>query len=74
MFEEGFLLDCPACCIKITIPLDAAREGRKFPCPICGAIICFQFTEEELQKLMEVEKKKQERELAKSFPLAFGRI
>ena len=70
MFEEGVLLDCPKCGNKITVPLDACKEGRKFPCPICSVEVCFQFTEEQLAKLTE----KQRRDLAQSFPLAFGRI
>jgi hypothetical protein len=74
MFEEGLLLDCPKCSIKITVPYDACREGRKFHCPICEAEICFSFSEEELNKLIEAEKRKQEKELTKSFPLSFGRI
>jgi transcription initiation factor IIE alpha subunit len=74
MFEEGLLLDCPRCGIKITVPYDTCREGRKFNCPICGAEVCFSFPEDELRKLIESEKRKQEKELTRSFPLSFGRI
>jgi hypothetical protein len=70
--EESLLLDCPKCGIKITVPVNACRDGAQFRCPICTAEICFHYTDQELKDLVVRMNKLQERELYKSFPMTFG--
>ena len=72
--EESLLLDCPKCSIKITVPVNACREGEHFRCPICTADLCFNYTDEQLKALSEKNKRMQERELYKSFPMTFGEL
>lgn len=71
---ESILMSCPRCEILISIKVEDCREGREFPCPICGKPVCFKFTDEELEKMLETAKKNQERALRRSFPLAFGDV
>jgi hypothetical protein len=71
---ESLLLDCPKCGIKITVPVHACREGEHFRCPICTTDICFNYSEQDLNALVEKMKRLQERELRKSFPMTFGDI
>jgi hypothetical protein len=71
---ESFVMCCPRCEILITVKVQDCAEGREFPCPICGKTICFHFTQEELDKMIDIAKKNQERALRRSFPLAFGDV
>ena len=72
--DGSLLMDCPKCGIKITVPVNACREGEHFRCPICTADICFHYTDQELKDLVEKMKRQQERELYKSFPMTFGEL
>ena len=72
--EESLLLDCPKCGIKITVPLNACRKGEHYRCPICTADLCFNYSDEELKVLAEKNRKMQDRELYKSFPMTFGEL
>jgi len=71
---ESFVMCCPLCEILITVKVQDCAEGREFPCPICGKTICIKYTSEELERMMELAKKNQERALRRQFPLAFGDV
>ncbi len=71
---DTLVMMCPLCEILISIKVQDCVEGQEFPCPICGKTLCFHFTTEELEKMIEVAKKNHERALRRSFPLAFGDI
>lgn len=69
---DTIVMSCPSCDILISVRVQDCAEGREFPCPICGRTVCFKFTPEELEKLVETARKNQEKALRRSFPLAFG--
>jgi hypothetical protein len=71
---ESLVLCCPKCEILITVLVQDCIDGREFPCPICGKPICFKFSAEEMERMIEVAKKNQERALRRQFPLAFGDV
>jgi hypothetical protein len=56
------------------VPVHACREGEHFRCPICAADICYNYSDQELNALVEKMKRLQDRELRKSFPMTFGDI
>ncbi|MCG7843918.1 MAG: hypothetical protein MIO90_00635 [Methanomassiliicoccales archaeon] len=58
----------------ITVKVQDCAEGREFPCPICKKTIRFCYTKEELDKIIDIAKKNQERALRRSFPLTFGDV
>jgi len=71
---ESLVLCCPKCEILITVLVQDCLDGREFPCPICSKIVCFKFTPEETERMLEIAKKNQERALRRQFPLAFGDV
>jgi hypothetical protein len=71
---EAIIMSCPFCEILITIKVQDCAEGREFHCPICGKNVCFKFTPEELDEMIETAKKNQERTLRRQFPLTFGDV
>ncbi|MCX6651103.1 MAG: hypothetical protein NT131_05550 [Methanomassiliicoccales archaeon] len=71
---ESLIMCCPLCEILITVKVQECAEGREFPCPICGKEICFKFTPEELERLIDIAKKNQERAFRRQFPMAFGDV
>jgi hypothetical protein len=72
--EESLLLDCPKCKIMITVLVSLCKEGTEFPCPICGETISYQFEPGSLDTILEEARKKQERDLKRSFRLTFGDV
>lgn len=72
--EDSLLLDCPKCSIMISVPLAACLDGREFPCPICAVTVSFKFEAAELEQIVEEAKKKQAKELKRSFRLTFGDV
>ncbi|OPY30859.1 MAG: hypothetical protein A4E32_02185 [Methanomassiliicoccales archaeon PtaU1.Bin124] len=71
--EDSLLLDCPSCNIMITVKVSLCN-GTEFPCPICGDIICFEIDPAAIDSVLDEARKKQERELKRSFRLAFGDV
>ncbi|HOE52732.1 MAG TPA: hypothetical protein PKO24_03745 [Methanomassiliicoccales archaeon] len=71
---ESLVMCCPRCDILITVMVQDCLEGREFPCPICGEVIAFKFTPEEMEQKLEMAKKNQERALRRQFPLTFGDV
>ena len=71
--EDSLLLDCPKCKIMITVPVTKCN-GVDFPCPICDEQISFNFEPSALASILEEAKKKQDRELKRSFRLTFGDV
>lgn len=71
---ESLVMCCPKCEILITVLVQDCIEGREFPCPICGKMVSFKFSAEELEKRIELAKRNQEHALRRQFPLAFGDV
>lgn len=71
--EDSLLLDCPKCKIMITVPVSKCN-GTEFPCPICDEHISFYFEPSALAGILEEAKKKQDRDLKRSFRLTFGDV
>lgn len=68
---DTLVMSCPLCEILISVKVEDCAAGREFPCPICGKTICFKYTTEELEKMIEQAETNHERALRRSFPLTF---